>query len=106
MLFSRYLWVVSLTNKLHGSIIDGFKDIFKSGRKPKQVRSDPGSEWKNRWVKAFLDKHEIDHYVTHNVTHANYAERVISTLKVLMYRYFTHARTYHYLDVLHKMVNN
>ncbi len=104
--FSRYLWVVPLTNKLHGSIIDGFKDIFKSGRKPKQVRSDPGSEWKNRWVKAFLGKQGVDHYVTYNVTHANYAERVILTLKVLMYRYFTHRRTYHYRDVLQKIVNN
>lgn len=104
--FSRYLWVVPLKNKLHQSIIDGFEKIFKSGRKPAEIRSDPGSEWKNRWVKQFLDKQGIEHYVTHNVTHANYAERVIRTLKTLMYRYFTHNRTYHYLDVIQDIVRN
>ena len=104
--FSRQLWVVPLKNKRHESIIDGFKDIFESGRSPKEVRSDPGSEWKNKWVKAFLDKEGIGHYVTHNITHANYAERVIRTLKSLMYRYFTHNRTYHYLNVLDDFVTN
>jgi hypothetical protein len=89
---------VSLKNKQHGSIIDGFREVLKSGRKPKEVRTDPGSEWKNKWVKAYLDKQEIHHYVTQNINHANYAERMIRTLKVLMYRYFTHKRTYHYLD--------
>ena len=87
--FSRFLWVVPLKNKHHDSIIDGFKELFKTGRKPKEIRSDPGSEWKNRWVRTFLDKEEVEHYVTHNITHANYAERVIRTLKVMMYRYFT-----------------
>ena len=104
--FTRNLWVVPLKNKLHGTIIDGFKKIFSSGRKPKEVRSDPGSEWKNKWVKAFLDREQVSHYVTHNVTHANYSERVIRTLKGLMYRYFTHSRTYHYLDVLKNIVRN
>ncbi|XP_033726667.1 uncharacterized protein LOC117316238 [Pecten maximus] len=104
--FSRHLWVVPLKNKQHQSIIDGFKHIFGQGRKPQEVRSDPGSEWKNRWVKQYLDKEGVGHYVTHNVTHANYAERVIRTLKVLMYCYFTHNRTHHYLDVLQDIVHN
>ncbi|XP_069136808.1 uncharacterized protein [Argopecten irradians] len=104
--FSRHLWVAPLKNKHHESIIDGFKTIFSQGRKPEEVRSDPGSEWKNRWVKQFLDKQGVQHYVTHNPTHANYAERVIRTLKTLMYRYFTHNRTHHYLDVLQDIVRN
>lgn len=95
-----------LKNKHHDSIIDGFKKIFKSGRKPKEVRSDPGSEWKNRWVNAFLGEQGVVHYVTHNITHANYAERVIRTLKSLMYRYSTHQRTYQYLNVLQDIVKN
>lgn len=80
--------------------------MFASDRKPSEVRSDPGSEWKNKWVKAFLSRQGVGHYVTHNVTHANYAERVIRTLKVLLYRYFTHKRTFHYVDVLQDIVRN
>ncbi|XP_060578728.1 uncharacterized protein LOC132735754 [Ruditapes philippinarum] len=85
---------------------DGFKEILQSGRKPKEVRTDPGSEWKNRWVRSFLNKQGIHHFVTHNITHANYAERLIRSLKSLMYRYFTHKRTYNYLDILPDLVRN
>ncbi|KAK3109103.1 hypothetical protein FSP39_023103 [Pinctada imbricata] len=104
--FSRYLWVQPLQSKLHGSIVEGFRTIFSKDRIPREMRTDKGSEFKNRWVKDFLKKKGIVHYVTHNVTKANYAERVIRTLKVLMYRYFTHNRTYHYLDVLQDLVRN
>ncbi|XP_069103738.1 uncharacterized protein [Argopecten irradians] len=56
------------------------------------MRSDPGSEWKNRWVKQFLDKQGVQHYVNHNPTHADCAERCTTM--------------YHYLDVLHDIVRN
>lgn len=104
--FSRYLWVEPLKNKFHQTIIDALRKIFKTGRKPKELRTDKGSEWKNKWVASFLTKQNIHHYVTYNVTHANYSERVIRTLKVLMFRYFTHKKTYHYLDVLKDIARN
>jgi hypothetical protein len=44
--FSRHVWVLPLKYKLHGSIIDGFKEILQLGRKPKEMRTDTGSEWK------------------------------------------------------------
>ena len=76
------------------------------GRVPSEIRTDKGSEWKNKWVAAFLKKHNVHHYVTQNSTKANYSERVIRTLKGQMYRYFTHKRTYHYLDVLNDISRN
>ena len=45
--FSRYLWVETLENKSHQSIIKGLQNIFKMGRIPKEIRTDKGSEWKN-----------------------------------------------------------
>ena len=104
--FSRYLWVEPLKNKFHQTIIDALRKIFKTGRIPNELRTDKGSEWKNKWVDSFLKKQNIHHYVTHNVTHANYSERVIRTLKNLMFRYFTHKRTYHYLNVLKDIARN
>ena len=104
--FSRYLWVVALEDKTHTSVIDGFKKIFSKGRKANRIRTDKGSEFKNRWVKAFLTKSGVKHYVTHNETKANYAERVIRTLKALMYRYFTYKQTYKYDDILQDLVYN
>lgn len=54
----------------------------------------------------FFKREGVHHYVTQNVTHANYAERIIRTLKVMMYQYFTHNRTHRYTDVLQDIVRN
>ena len=104
--FSRYLWDKTLKNKSHQSIIKSLQNIFRKGRSPKELRTDKGSEWKNKRVKTFLKKNKIHHYVTQNATKANYSERVIRTIKGQMYRYFSHKRTYHYLDVLKDIVRN
>ena len=57
-------------------------------------------------MKAFLKKEGIYAYTTKNETKANFAERVIRTLKGLMYRYFLHKQTYRYIDVLQELVYN
>lgn len=44
--FSRYLWVEPLKNKFQQTIIDALRKIFKTGRIPKKLRTDKGSEWK------------------------------------------------------------
>ena len=104
--FSRFLWIQPLKSKQHGPLVEGLRKIFASGRRPREIRSDKGSEFRNRWVKEFFKTESIHHYFTQNVTKANYAERVIRTIKVLFYRYFTHNHTYQYLDVLQDIVHN
>ena len=104
--FSRYVWVQPLADKTHQSVIKGLKTILKDGRKPQALRSDKGSEFANRWVKQFLKKENIYYYNTQNQTKASYAERIIRTLKTMMYRYFTHKQTYKYEDVLQDLVSN
>ena len=54
----------------------------------------------------FFKKQDIHAYTTKNETKANYAERVIRTLKGLMYRYFIHYQTYKYLHILQDLVSN
>lgn len=105
-IFSRYLWVAPLANKKHTTVINGLKKVFSHGRKPQWLRSDPGGEFANRWMKAFLKKEGVRHFVTHNETKANYAERVIRTLKVLMYRYFTRKQSREYKPILQDLVHN
>ena len=105
-IFSRHLWVIPLQDKKHSSIIEGLKRVFSEGRQPKWIRSDKGSEFNNHWVKSFLKKQNVGYFVTYNETKANYAERVIRTMKTMMYRYFTHQQAYRYKDVLQNMVHN
>lgn len=55
-IFSRYLFIIPIKNKHHQSIADGLKSVFQRGRKPNTLRTDKGSEFKNRWVQTFLKK--------------------------------------------------
>jgi len=105
-IFSRYLWVVPLQNKMSKSVIEGFKQIFSNGRKPQWIRADHGGEYDNRLLKQYLNSEEVGIYFTYNETKANYAERVIRTLKTVMYRYFTHFQTYEYKEKLQDFVKD
>ena len=105
--FSKYLWVQPIPNKSHGSVIQAFQKIFQETmRRPRTLRSDNGTEFKNRWFKQFMKKEGIHAYTTKNEMKANYAERVIRTLKGMLYRYFLHRQTYRYADILQDMVYN
>lgn len=104
--FSRYVWVILLKDKKHDSIIKGLDEVLKQGRKPTHIRTDKGSEFKNKWVKNYFKKKRINYFVTHNETKANYAERVIRTLKTMMYRYFMYKQTYKYKNVIQDLVAN
>lgn len=105
-IFSRYLFIVPLKNKHHQNIVDGLKLVFQKRRKPNTLRTDKGSEFKNRWVKAYLKKEGIHAIYTQNETKANYAERVIRTMKNLMYRYFMKNRTYRFINILQDLVKS
>ena len=105
--FSRYTWVIPVTSKHHTNMLQAFKELFiATNRRPKHLRTDKGTEFKNRAVKKLLTDKNINHYTTKNETKANYAERVIRTIKGLMYRYFIHRQTYKYTDVLSELVAN
>ncbi|XP_061173692.1 uncharacterized protein LOC133182861 [Saccostrea echinata] len=105
-IFSRFLFIVPLKNKQHQNVTEGLKSVFQTGRKPQTLRTDEGSEFKNRSVKAFLKKEGVHVIYTQNETKANYAERVIRTMKNLMYRYFLKNRTYRYVEVLQDLVTS
>ena len=105
--FSRYLWLIPVPSKHHSHMLRAFKTLFESTqRRPKKLRTDKGTEFTNRAVVKLLNAEGIHAYTTKNETKANYAERVIKTMKGLLYRYFLHRQTYHYVDVLQNLVEN
>ena len=55
-LFSRYSWVIPLKNKKGESIVEGFKKIISSGRKPNKIWLDHGSEFYNNKIEKFYRK--------------------------------------------------
>ena len=106
-IFSRYLWIVPIKRKTAEAVITAFKSILLNGkRKPRKVNSDKGLEFTNKAFKLFFKKNGIKHFVMENSDiKANYAERVIKTVKSKLYRYFMENETYRYIDILPDIVS-
>jgi hypothetical protein len=99
-IFTRHLWVEPLPSKKAQDVVDGFQRIFAKGRKPVKVRSDKGTEFANKTLDKYFQEQDVYHFFTQNEPKANYAERVIRTIKSRITRYMTHKQTHRYVDIL------
>lgn len=105
-IFSKYLWIVPMKNKTAKEVVKGFKHVFGQ-RKSKKLRTDNGKEFTSNITRTFLKNQGVYYFTTQNSnTKANIAERVIQTIKNMMYRYFTKNRSHRYIDILQDMVNS
>ena len=103
--FTRFLWVEPLKNKTEASVIQGFKNIFDRGKKPRRLCTDRGNEFCGKASEKFFDDENIEHWASHNQEiKANYAERVIRTLKSALWAYMRSQKKYRYIDVLQDFV--
>ena len=103
--FSRMMWVEPLTTKSEDEVIKAFKKIFVRAPKPRRLRTDRGGEFTGNKVETFFDSSDIEHWTAHNdEMKANYAERVIRTLKSSLYGYMRKNKTGRYVDVLQDLV--
>ncbi len=103
--FSKYAWVVPLKNKSGKSVNEAFGKILQSGRRPRYLQTDKGKEFTNNLLHTTLNDVGITYYTTQNDdTKASIVERFNRTLKSKMWRYFTHANTFKYIDVIDDLV--
>ena len=93
--FSKYAWVAPLKNKKGSSLVEAFKIILASGRKPEKIITDQGTKFFNKYFKALLKDEDIELYNRYNETKASVVERLIRTLKTRMWRYSTAKKTMH-----------
>lgn len=92
-ILSRYLRVTPLKNKKPESVVEGIKNILSDGRLPQKIHVDNGIELKGAF-RSFVESYNIKLIVTQNEDiKANYAERVIWTLRSLLCSYLTHKNT-------------
>lgn len=99
-IFSRFLFTAPLKQKTAAEVIKGLRSIFAKGRKPKVLRTDKGSEFKNKWVKSFLKKEEVHSIYTENEPKSNLAERSIQKLENGLHRMFVQKDSYKFVDEL------
>lgn len=106
-IFTRYVWARALKNKEARTVRDAFDDIFdSSGRLPRRIRSDRGSEFTNAELRRYMNRRGITHFFTNNELQANYVERVIKTLKSKLMRYLTDRNTNRWVDVIQEIVDS
>ena len=104
---SKYAWVVPLKDKSATTMVSAFRDIFSESRKPFYLQTDLGKEFVNAQVQRLLKDKGVHFFTTHNQeTKAQIVERFLRTFKGRMWKYFTHANTYTYTDVLDQLVNS
>ena len=102
-IFSRYIFTAPLKSKTASNVINGLESIIKKGRQPQLLRTDRGSEFKNRYMAKFLETKGIHHIFTQNETKSNFAERSIQNLQNRLARMFTYNQSYKFLDDLPKI---
>jgi hypothetical protein len=102
--FSRFLWTKPLKTLKAEETLAALSEIFNT-RKPMKLRTDLGSEFNNHRVKRMLQNVKVDHVLTLNEGKANYAERVIQTIKNKLGRYLEEKETYRWIDVLPQLTN-
>lgn len=103
--FSRFLLVRPLLNKKAQTVLNAIKDVLSVHRFEK-IRTDFGTEFVNRNLKNYLKSENIYFFPTEGIHKANFAERVIRTLRLLIFRLIQHQRSYKYIDHLQDLVKN
>ena len=74
--------------------------IRETDEKPKNLRNDQGSEYKDRPFNRLLNENNMKHLYTYYETKANYAERVIKTIKTKIMKYLSEKETFKWIDIL------
>ena len=61
--FSKYAWVLPLKTKTGLGLVEAFKMILSSGRKPQKILTDRGTEFFNRHFQTLINRENIHHSV-------------------------------------------
>ena len=98
--FSKFGWIEPLKNKKGETVVKVFKNILKTGRKPKYLWSDKGVEFYNKGFKTLLEEEGIKLYSTENEEKSSVVERWNRTIKNNLWKYFTASNSTSYIDQL------
>ena len=99
-----YTWVLPLNHKSGESVNDSFMSILNKEILV-MLQSNKGSEYKNAQFQSLHKECGIRFYTSENDgIKAAIIKKCNRTLKPTMYRYFTHQKSFRYVDVLQDLV--
>jgi hypothetical protein len=105
-LFSRFAWVRPIKTKSAKDVKAAFQSVLSGNRKAIKLRTDQGKEFNNHVLKKYLKDQGVHYFTTQNEGKANYAERLIKTIKSKIIKYLTHNNTRRYIDRLPEFVQS
>lgn len=107
-LFTRYAWSVPIKTKSAKDMLDGFEKIVKmnNGKTPKHLWTDEGSEYYNKTIKDWLDKHGTTIYSTHGKHKSAVIERFNRTIKTMMWKQFIPERSHNWIKLLPELLES
>lgn len=104
--FSKYAYARPMKKKDSQTTRNCFDSIFtEANATPTHIQSDKGTEFVSKEVKNYFKSKNINYYTTNNPDiKASIVERFQRTLKMKMWRYFTHRNTYRYINILQDLL--
>ena len=104
--FSKLGFAEPVKTKKSPSIIPALEKIFEKGKRiPTYLSADFGGEWISNIMKKFYHDKGIFFFTFRNSQKAQIVERFNQTIVHRLYRYFTHANTFRYLEVLPEIID-
>jgi len=86
-IFFKYAWVLPLKTKQGQELVKTFQTILSSGRKPRKLQTDQGTEFLNRVFQKFLHDNNIDFLTSNSGLKASVVERFDRTFKNKLYKH-------------------
>jgi hypothetical protein len=103
--YSKFVWVEPLKDKTGPTVARAMERILtRATYIPKNLQSDQGTEFYNNIFKKLMTKYNINHYSTFSTMKAAIAERVIRTLKNMIYKHFSLEGKHVWFKHIHSLV--
>ena len=103
-ILSRYVWTHPLKSLTGREMVKALTVVLN--KRVKRLRTDSGSEYCNSQVETYLKSNSITHFRTLNEKKANFAERVIKTLKNKITKFMQFSKSFKWVDALPKITES
>lgn len=104
--FSKMLWVKPVKRKTGEDVTKAMKQILLEAKvAPKNLHTDEGKEFFNKYFKQLMARNKINHYTTFSSPKASLVERCNRTIKNMLWKEFSLQGNYKWLSILDKIVD-
>ncbi len=105
--FSKKAWAKPLKSKSGSEVAKAVEEIIQENNNvtPKNLQTDNGKEYYNKWCQKLFKNHKINHYSTYTSIKAAIAERFIRTIKEKLWKHFSYIGSHRWLKILPTLIN-